>query len=249
MIRLAMTGLIVAAGVAGCSSSVPMSYAESGGLARSASQDYVEPPALTTSLFKSDQAILDDESVERILSSPLALPGSFKVALMKFPEPWGGGVRYYGSNYWRTEDYLKTQQSYVDAISGRLADSDRVSQVVVLPTLLTPSEVTVPVLREAAVRLQAHLLVVFRITSDIYHQPKLFAQDQVKAFSTCEVVLLHVRTGVIPFTKIVTTERSATKEKSDLDVNETMRRAETAAVLASLKAVSDDLAAFLAESR
>jgi hypothetical protein len=62
---------------------------------------------------------------------------------------------------------------------------------------------------------------------------------------TCEVVLLHVPTGVIPFTRIVTSEQMATREKSDLDISETMRRVETAAVLASLTTVSDDLAAFL----
>ncbi|MGE5297119.1 MAG: hypothetical protein ACM3VT_20030 [Solirubrobacterales bacterium] len=243
--KLAALGLIAAMVVCGCSAPIPpSSYSVA-----SQAVGYSEPPALTTSLFKSDQAVLDDESVDRILSSPSVLPPSFKVALMKFPEPRGWGLRYYGSDYWRTEDYLKTQQSYIDTISGRLTDSDRVSEVVVLPSLLTPNEVTIPVLREAAVRLQTHALVIFRITSDIYHRPKFFAQDQVKAYCTCEVVLLHVQTGVIPFTKIVTMEQSATKEKSDLDINETMRRAETAAVLASLKTVSDDLAAFLAKAR
>jgi len=214
-----------------------------------ARQDYGEPPALTASLFKSDQAVLDDESVQRILSSALELPASAKVALMKFPEPWSGGVRYYGSDYWRIEDYRKTQQSYIDAISGRLGESGRVSEVILLPTLLTPAEVTIPTLREAAVRLQAELLVIFRIDSDIYYRPRVFVQDEVKAYSTCEVVLLHVRTGVIPFTKIATAEQSAKKLKDDLDVNETMRRAETAAVLASLKTVSDDLVAFLANAK
>lgn len=248
--RFVVAGLIAAVLACGCSSPVPSSsYGEFDGLALKAEgMNYGEPPSLTTSLFKSDQAVLDDQSVDRILSSGVELPPSAKVALMKFQEPWGGGLRYYGSNYWRTEDYRKTQQSYIDTISGRLSDSDRVAEVILLPTLLTPTEATIPVLREAAVRLQAELLLVFRITSDIYYHPRVFVQDQVKAYSTCEVVLLHVRTGVIPFTRIVTTEQMATKEKGDVDVNETMRRAETAAVLASLKTVSDDLVAFLAKA-
>jgi hypothetical protein len=241
---MAVAGLIVATVVSGCSSPVPPSSYSTTARAR----EYDEPPALTASLFKSDQAVLDDDAVRRILSSPLELPPSAKVALMKFPEPWAGGARYYGSDYWRIEDYRKTQQSYVDTISQRLGGSDRVSEVILLPTLLTPAEVTVPTLREAAVRLQAEMLVIFRINSDIYYRPRVFVQDEVKAYSTCEVVLLHVRTGVIPFTKIVTAEQSATKEKSDLDISETMRRAETAAVLASLKTVSDDLVAFLAKA-
>ena len=41
----------------------------------------------------------------------------------------------------------------------------------------------------------------------------------------------------------------ANLEKCDLDINETMRRAESAAVPASLKTASDDLVAFLAKAR
>lgn len=67
------------------------------------------------------------------------------------------------------------------------------------------------------------------------------------ACGTCEGGLLQVPTGVIPFTKIVTTEQLASREKSGLDIRQTMRRAETAVVRAFLKTVCDDLAAFLAK--
>jgi hypothetical protein len=74
----------------------------------------------------------------------------------------------------------------------------------------------------------------------------MFTQDQVKAYCTCEAVLLDVRTGLIPFTTIITRDKSDQKEKGDLDLNETMRRAESAAVLDALDAASDQLVAFLA---
>lgn len=248
MDRLLVAGLIVIALVCGCSSPAVESYEEFNGQSLMRAAAYGEAPALTTSLFKSDQTVLDDESVARILAANVRPPMSARIALMRFPEPGGWGLRYYGSHYWRSEDYRKMQQSYIDTISQRVDASDRVSEVILLPSLLTPTEVTIPVLREAAVRLQADLLLVFRINSDIYYQPRLFMQDQVKAYSTCEAVLLHVRTGVIPFTSIVTREQMANKEKTDVDVSETMRRAETAAVLASLNAVSDQLVAFLEKS-
>ena len=245
MERLIAAGLMAMALVCGCSAPAAESYAEFDGQSLARAPAYGEPPALTASLFKSDQAVLEDEAVDRILTSDVRLPGPHKIAVMRFPESGGMGLRYYGSYYWRSEDYRKAQQAYIDTISQRVGDSDRISQVILLPSLLTPSEVTIPVLREAAVRLQAELLLVFRINSDIYYHPRVFIQDQVKAYSTCEAVLLHVRTGVIPFTSIVTKEQMATREKSDVDVSETMRRAETAAVLASLNAISDELVAFL----
>jgi hypothetical protein len=108
-----------------------------------------------------------------------------------------------------------------------------------------PPQATIPTLREAAVRLQADLLLVFRLTSDIYYQPRLFARDQIRAYCTCEAVLLDVRTGLVPFTAITTRDRLEKKAKQDLDINETMRRAETAAVLDSLRTASDKLTDFL----
>jgi hypothetical protein len=200
------------------------------------------------SLFKSDQAVMSDEAIQRILSSKVVLAEDARIALLKFPEPQNTALRYYGYYYWRSEDYLKTQQEYIDTVSRKLTASDRVDEVILLPSLLTPAQTTIPFLREAVVRLQADLLLVFRLTSDIYHQPKLFAQDQVKAYCTCEAVLLDVRTGTIPFTAVTTRDRIEKKEKQDLNVNETMRRAETGAVLDSLNAVSDKLVEFLASA-
>jgi len=208
-----------------------------------------EPPTLTSSLFASDEAVLGDEAIKTILSSRLRLPDNAKVALIKFPGSQHGALRYYGSYYWRSEDYLKTQQKYIDAVSDRLSASEDVSEVVLLPSLLTPNDATIPVLREAAVRLQADLLLVYRITSDIYHRSKLFADDEVKAYSTCEAVLLDVRTGIIPFTTVITKEAQAKKEKRDLETAETMRRVESAAVMDSLNIMAAELVSFLEDAQ
>lgn len=228
--------------VSGCGS---VSQYESQYAARTDSYKFEESPTLTSSLFKSDQAVLGDEAIKQILSSKLVLPNNAKVALIKFPGSQHGALRYYGSYYWRSEGYLKTQQRYIETVTEKLSASDRVSDVVLLPSLLTPNDATIPILREAAVRLQADLLLVYRITSDIYHRAKIFADDQVKAYSTCEAVLLDVRTGIIPFTTVITKEAQTTKEKQDLEITETMRRAESLAVLDSLETMSDKLVAFL----
>lgn len=210
------------------------------------SRDDYDQPTLTSSLFKSDQEVLGEDAIQTILSSKLVLPQSAKMALMKFPDAGGLSGRYYGYNYWRTETYLKTQQEFIDALSSKISSSIRINEVILLPSLLTPKDSTIPVLREAAVRLQAELLLVFKLSSDIYYQESLFTKDKVKAYCTCEAVLLDVRTGVIPFTKVVTREQLASKEKTDMDINETMRRAEKQAVLQSLDAVGNDLVKYFA---
>ena len=41
------------------------------------------------------------------------------------------------------------------------------------------------------------------------------AKDKVKSYSTCEAVVLDVRTGLVPFTRIVTREKLAKKEAEE----------------------------------
>ncbi len=208
-----------------------------------ATAEYAGRDAIATSLFPSDQAVMSDDAVGRILSSKLELPAKAKVALMKFPDGEGSG--YYGRHYWRDEDHLKLQQSQVDTLTQALLGSDQIVEVTPLPSLMTPSRVSIPVLREAAVRMQADLLLVFRVGSDTYSRYRTFSKDTVKAYSTSELVLLDVRTGLVPFTRVVSRERLESKQPTDLDLSETMRRAEQASAAEALKAAAEDLVRFV----
>jgi hypothetical protein len=205
-----------------------------------ATAEYAAREPIASSLFPSDQAILSDEAVQRILSSKLELPAKAKVALMKFPE--AEGSRRYS---WRDQEYLKLQQSQMDTLSQSLVASGQISEATPLPSLMTPSRVSIPVLREAAVRMQADLLLVFRVGSDTYSQYRTFAKDKTKAYSTCELVLLDVRTGLVPFTRVTSRERLEAKQPADLDLSETTRRAEEASATEALKAAGEDLVGFL----
>jgi hypothetical protein len=205
-----------------------------------ATAEYAAREPLASSLFPSDQGVLSDEAVQRILSSKLELPANARLAIMKFPE--GEGSRRY---YWRDEEYLKLQQSQMDTLSQTLMSSGQIAEATPLPSLMIPSRVSIPVLREAAVRMQADLLLVFRVGSDTYSQYRAFAKDKAKAYSTCELVLLDVRTGLVPFTRVTSRERLEVKQSADLDLSETMRRAEQASTTEALKAAAEDLVGFL----
>ena len=208
-----------------------------------ATEEYAARPPIAASLFPSDQGVLSDEAVARILSSKLELPARARLALMKFPE--SDGARSFGRYYWRDERYLKLQQEQIDTLSKTLLTSDQIVEVMPLPSLMTPDRLSIPVLREAAVRMQADLLLVFRVGSDTYSQDRLFAKDRVKAYSTCELVLLDVRTGLVPFARVVSREQLMQKERDDFDLAETMRRAQEASANEALKAAAEDLTGFV----
>ena len=88
-------------------------------------------------------------------------------------------------------------------------------------------------------------MLVFRVGSDTYSQYRAFAKDKAKAYSTCELVLLDVRTGLVPFTRVVSRERLELKQAADLDLSETMRRAEQGSAAEALKVAAEDLVNFV----
>ena len=114
-----------------------------------------------------------------------------------------------------------------------------------MPSLMTPNRVSIPVLREAAVRMQADLLLVYRVGSDTYSKYRVFSKDKAKAYSTCELVLLDVRTGLVPFSRVVSREKEELKQPTDLELSETMRRAELASAAEALKAGAEELVGFV----
>jgi hypothetical protein len=205
--------------------------------------EYAAREPIATSLFPSDQAILADEAVARILSTKLELPVKAKMALMKFPDAEGGWP--YTAHYWRDEEHLKLLQAQVDTLAEALLKSEQIGEVTPLPSLMTPTRVSLPVLREAAVRMQADLLLVFRVGTDKYSQYRFFSKDKARAYSTCELVLLDVRTGLVPFSRVVSRERLEVKQPGDLELSETMRRAEQASAADALQVAAEDLVKFI----
>lgn len=64
-------------------------------------------------------------------------------------------------------------------------------------------------------------------------------------YSTCELVLLDVRTGLVPFARVVSRERLESKLANDLELSETMRRAEQAAATDALQAAVEALVTYI----
>jgi len=193
------------------------------------------------SLFPADQAVLPDAAVAAILGSTVQVYEQPKLAIIKFPDQ---GAQFYGAYYWRNEDYVKLQESQITALTSSLSQ-DQMGRVFPLPSLMTPRQMTIPFLREAAVRVQADLLLIYRTHADTYTRSRAFAKDKVKAYSTCEVVLLDIATGIAPFTTVITRDRVETQIPDDLDFSETRRRAEQGATSDALHAAADDLANFV----
>ena len=195
---------------------------------------------ITQSLFNDRASTISEESIQRILDGNYKLPQQLRVAIVKLdPTPQ---VRRY---YWNDEQYLKTQQSYLDLFSEKFKQSQRVTKLSIIPDLLISKSPSFTNIREAAVRLQADIVVVYTITSDIYSKYKFFSRPDIKAYATTQLIILDVRTGLIPFSTIVTKDILSQKRKEELDNSEAAARIQSEAVLLTINEIGQKVSEFL----
>jgi len=195
---------------------------------------------ITQSLFNDKSASISEENIQKILDGTLKLPQQLRVAVVKVD--YSSGTRRY---YWNDEQFLKTQQSYLDLFAEKLKQSKRVVSVATIPDLLLTKPQTFTNIREAAVRLQADIVIVYTITTDIYSKYKLFTKPDIKAFATTQLIVLDVRTGLVPFSTIVTKEQLSTKLPGELDNSEATHRIQKEAVLMTIEEIGKKLTDFL----
>ena len=198
---------------------------------------------ITQSLFNDRTSTISEENIQKILDGTYQLPQQLRVAVVRL-EPTSQVKRYYW-NYWNDEQYLKTQQSYIDLFSDKFRQSSRVTKLSIIPDLLISKSPSFKNIREASVRMQADIVVVYAITSDIYSKYKFFSKPDIKAFATTQLIILDVRTGLIPFSTIVTKDYLSQRKKEELDNAEASSRIQSEAVLLTINEIGQQITAFL----
>jgi hypothetical protein len=195
---------------------------------------------ISHSLFADRLSTITEEGIQQILDGTYKLPQQLRVAIVRIDNNQQGLFFY-----WNDEEYLKTQQSYLDLFGDKFKQSSRVIRVSTIPDLLISKTPSFTNIREAAVRLQADIVVVYSITSDIYSKYKLFTRPDIKAFATTQLIILDVRTGLIPFSTIITKDILSQRKKEELDNAEARNRIQNEAVLLTINEITQKISDFL----
>jgi hypothetical protein len=198
---------------------------------------------ITESLFNDKTATITEENIQKILDGNYKLPQQLRVAIIRLETPTQ--QRNFTRFYWNDEQYLKTQQAYLDLFTAKFKQSNRVITVASIPDLLISKSPSFTNIREAAVRMQCDVVVAYSITSDIYSKYKLFSKTEVKAYATTQLILLDVRTGLIPFSAIATKDALGQRTKEELDNTEATARIQKEAVLLTIQEISNKIKEFL----
>lgn len=198
--------------------------------------DNQEEP-ITASLFTDKNATISEENIQKILDGTFKLPEKLRVAVVKINSQ-------NARSYWNDEDYVKTQQSYLDLFESNLKKSNKVVSVLSIPDLILGKPQTFTNIREAAVRMQADVVLIYAISTDLYSKYKLFTKADIKAFATTQIVLLDVRTGLVPFSTVVTKDNLSKKQDSDIGNSEAVKRIKNEAVLMTIEELTNKLVSF-----
>ncbi len=234
-----ITALGICLLLASCTASNPRFSAGSSG----PPDDY--PPGeepITQSLFNDKSASISEEGIQKILAGTYTLPPKLRVAIVQLDNQ--DRLRRY---YWNEEPYLKAQQAYLDLFTRKVKQSARVVSVATIPSLLVASSPSFTTIREAAVRMQADVVVVYSISSDIYSRYRAFTSPTIKAFATTQLLVLDVRTGLIPFSAISTRDAVSQKSKAEVDHAEATSRIKDEAVLLTIADIGERMSGFLAK--
>jgi hypothetical protein len=205
------------------------------------SQNFSPSPTISESLFDYKDRTISEADIRQILDGEIVLQDSLRIAVFQY----GGSQSRYGSWNWYDEDNLKTQQQLLDTFSRAIGQAARVQKVLFLPTMVTGLRPNIHQLRESAVRVQADMLLVYSLHSDLFRKYRTFKKDEAKAFATCELVLMDTRTGVIPHTNIVTKSARSVEERKDFTQEELQKRTLHLATLQTLLEAGNRVAEFL----
>lgn len=179
----------------------------------------------------------DDKKIKELLHYKIKLPRKNRIAILKLSS----------DNNWRfySNDFTVLNDSLVDQLIKKLRGSSRVYDASFLPAMLVPEKRTVPVLREAAARFQADLLLAYRSSCNSYQKYRIFKANVTKSYCSIEAVLLDVRSGIIAKSVVSTENFSAPIKEEDTNFDETIKKAELEAVSKALGEVATEIIAYL----
>ena len=199
-----------------------------------------EPELITQSLFSDKESTISEADIQRLLNGKIQLPDTVRIAILNMNSTFSNYNRY----AWNNEEAMQTQRNQFELLKSKLESTGRTKKVFLLPKLMTKANPTLTKLRESAVRMQADLLLIFHIKSDLYYKYKMFKKNEVKAFATCESLLMDIRTGVIPFSDVLTHDVLKKKEDEDFNNDELRKRAIQEASKMTLESLGNDLINF-----
>jgi hypothetical protein len=212
------------------------------------SPDYRKRETLRTSLLKDDKALLTDEAIQKLLSSRIQLPEKAKLAVFPVSQITGRTEEDWRATVTSPVEFLQARKANLDALEAPLLATGRFVEITHVPSLIAPPELSITRLRETAALMQADLLLLYETRAELLtYYGTLFTKDAVKAYVSIEVLLLDVRTGVLPYAETFEAIHEIKASGADWNMPDLQRRAQIEGTQEVLRTAAAGLATFFAK--
>lgn len=192
-------------------------------------KSYQTKSVLKKSLIDSSKP-LDEKSIQKVLNSKIRIPRAINLAVTRV-----------GSD----SDFQRIDQKVAQDFYAKKNWGKRVQSIIPVPRVLIEAPISINTLRRSAVLLQAdmHLIIMPFSYGDWKFQ--WFEKNKAKATTSLEVLLLDTRTGVIPFTSIITETVEVEKVDDEYSNTELVSRARRDSEKKALIQVAKQVKTFL----
>ena len=169
--------IIVLCAMAGCSASPYQRLYQN--------PDYGKRETLSSSLMKSEQSILTEEAIQKLLNSKIVIPNQSKLAILRFEDNSSSNdyASYYPSYWWgrssylRSSEYIRNSQEYLNKIRESLEKTNRFTEITILPKILITESPSLIRMRESAALMQANLLLIYKTDSFLATDIGIFSKN------------------------------------------------------------------------
>jgi hypothetical protein len=210
------------------------------------SEGYQERPLINASLVKDDKAMLSEEAIRTLLGARIRIPERVKLAVLPLAHQGEFAESSWTRGSTRPVEFIQEHKQYLAALEAPLAATGRFSEITHVPPLMLSDDPSLTRLRETAALMQAELLLVYATRCQMISKRAFLAADRVKATASIELILLDVRTGVVPYAETFDVEHVERENSDDYSMVDTQRRAERTATTLVMARAADGLRRFLA---
>jgi hypothetical protein len=196
--------------------------------------NYQSKPGLSESLMNDDEQY-SEASIQEVLNRKIVMPKKITLAVLKLNASGSGG------------DFQILDQEIADQFYKLTNWGKRVQSIVPIPQVMLSSQVNLKSIRQSAVRLQADAVVIIKPMS--YGDWKFdFLDKKAKGITTLEVLVLDTRTGLIPYTSLVSESAEILKAEEDFGTSEFVSRAKKTSEKRALLKVAPQVEKFLTQT-
>ena len=194
---------------------------------------------LATALVRGTDS-LPDTALVRLLSTRTTLPARIVIGILQLTAPESPRA------WWAQAGQPDPTQTVIDSAVAVLSLNPRITRVAFLPGLIAGTTYSTATLRDAAARLQADAVLIYRPSCRVWDRAPFIGPVEYRSACTVEAVLLETRQGLMPFTAIVTREDTTRHHSSEPNTEATVTRSQLAATWGALRDVLVRTGSFVA---